>query len=95
VADLLAASLSERYDQGLISNMAHVFVRRGDWDSAARAVASYAQRSPSDFLTRLLEVVTRRDKPALDTIPFVSIADQGLVFDRRGQLSRAQMAGYD
>jgi hypothetical protein len=91
VADLLFQAVETQYDPALIGNIVHVLTASNRWDSAAEVVSHYTAKAPSEFLHRLADIVSRKDRKALQDVPFVTIADQSLIFDRRGQLSRARM----
>jgi glycosyltransferase involved in cell wall biosynthesis len=91
IADLLFEAVEANYDPALVGNIVHVFAGRNMWESAAEAVSYYGSKRPSAFLERLSDIVTRKDATALQDIPFVTIADKDLSFDRKEQRSRAQM----
>jgi len=91
IADLLFEAIETNYDQALVGNVVHVFAGRNLWESAAEAVSYYGSKKPSAFLERLSDIVARKDGTALQSIPFVTIVDQDLSFDRKGQRSRAAM----
>jgi glycosyltransferase involved in cell wall biosynthesis len=91
IIDLLKSALSARYESVLVGNIVLLLVRMGDWAGAAEIIKICAQNDQSPFLRNLADIVTRQDKAALDKIPFVSLPDAALSFDRRPQYSRTQL----
>ena len=93
VVNMLITALTEKYDPALVANIVHLLAHKGMWDQAENIVNNCAKQVPSEYLQKLSDIIARRDMETLKKIPFAGIPDSELSFDRKSQLSRAQMSG--
>ena len=91
IVNLLVAALLEKYEPGLVGNIVHLYAKKNAWGPAAEVVAAILKRDQSTFIRNLEDIIARKDKEELKKIPFVTIVDSALIFDRKEQLSRAKM----
>ncbi len=91
IAEMLVSAMAEHYDPALAGNIVSLFGNKGLWDQAAAFLSVVLKKDSSDPIRNLADIVARKDKEALAKIPFITLADEGVSFDMRKQLSRAEM----
>lgn len=91
IVDMLIEAMQEHYDPALAGNIVSLFGNKGLWDQAAAFLSVVLKKDSSDPIRNLADIVARKDKEALAKIPFITLADEGVSFDMRKQLSRAEM----
>lgn len=88
LVDQLILALKEHYERGLVGNIVHFFAKEDRWDAAAQTVALYYQKDPSDFFKQLADIIVKKDRDALQRIPFLTLEQKYLAVDCQGDLSQ-------
>jgi malonyl-CoA O-methyltransferase len=91
IVDMLSMAILDQYDATLVGIIVNLLARREHWSAAAEAVAVFRQQDDSDYLRDLAHIVACQDGEKLKQVPFITIFEQNLAFDRKAQLSRKTM----
>lgn len=91
IAEQLMIALNEKYESGLVGNIALLYVKEGRLQAAAEVVAIYRKTDHSDFLKHLADIIAKQDFNALQKIPFLILEEATLAADCSGPWPQKQL----
>jgi len=91
VVDQLVQALREKYDSSLVGNLMHILIKEDRWEAAAAIVAEYQKIDSSNYLKKIADILVRKNKQELQTLPLATIEEKYLASDANGRWSQREL----